>query len=53
MSALTDVLHALVDGLTIDGNPARQELHAQIATLETEVKADAKKDLKSLLEDAG
>jgi len=53
MSALTDVLHSLVDALTIEGNPARQELHAQVATLEEEVVADVKKDLKSLLEDNG
>jgi len=45
--------HSLVDTLTIDGNPARQELHSQIAALEEEVVADVKKDLKSLLEDNG
>jgi len=53
MSALTEVLHSIVDSLTINGHPARQELHAQIDTLIEEVKRDAKKDLKSLVEDNG
>lgn len=53
MSALTDVLHSIVDTLTLNGHPARQELHAQIDSLIAEAKADAKKDIKSLVEDNG
>lgn len=53
MSALTDVLHSIVDGLTLNGDPARQVLHDQIEALITEAKTDVKKDIKSLLEDNG
>jgi hypothetical protein len=49
--ALVQVLHSIVDELTLDGNPAKQVLHDQIASLVAEVKEDVKKDVKGLLAD--
>ena len=53
MSALQDILQAIVDATMLDGHPAKQTIQGQIAELESTVKADVKKDLKGLLESNG